>query len=137
MVRWALLYGLSIVVNLVSLARPHFALGEVTVAVVDGFEFAAVDGDDRLREEIEITAKHYELAADAANGFAVVLAKVGNGFEVRSQTPREPHQLDIALGLAFKPAAGLNPIEVAVDIDLQQDRGMVGRTPRCLSLIHI
>jgi hypothetical protein len=24
----------------------HFALGEVTVAVVHGFEFAAVDGDD-------------------------------------------------------------------------------------------
>lgn len=26
--------------------RLHFALGEVTVAVIDGFEFAAVDGDD-------------------------------------------------------------------------------------------
>jgi hypothetical protein len=28
-----------------------------------------------LGEEIEVAAKHYELAADAANGFAVVLAK--------------------------------------------------------------
>jgi len=30
-----------------------------------------------------------------------------------------------------KPAAGLNPIEIAVDIDLQQLRWMVGRTTRC------
>ncbi|TBN35841.1 hypothetical protein EYC95_25630 [Pseudomonas sp. BGI-2] len=26
----------------------------VAVAIIDGFEFAAVDGDDRLREEIEV-----------------------------------------------------------------------------------
>ncbi|CAI8774290.1 hypothetical protein EMIT0P258_190045 [Pseudomonas sp. IT-P258] len=112
-------------------ARLHFALGEVTVAVVDGFEFAAVDGDDRLREEIKVATKHYELPADAANGFAVVLAKVGDGFEVRSQTARQPHQLDVALGLTFKPATGLNPIKIDVDIDLQQDRWMVGRTALC------
>ncbi|MNE17470.1 hypothetical protein D3C80_1104530 [compost metagenome] len=34
----------------------HFALSEITVAVVHGFEFAAVDGDDRLGEEIEVAA---------------------------------------------------------------------------------
>jgi hypothetical protein len=48
----------------------------------------AIDGDDRLREEIEVAAKNYELPADAANGFAVVLAKVGNCFEVRSLAAR-------------------------------------------------
>jgi hypothetical protein len=67
---------------------PSPYLSEVAVAIIDGFEFAAVDGDDRLGEEIEVAAKNYELAAYAANGFAVVFAKVGNGFEVRSQTPR-------------------------------------------------
>lgn len=66
----------------------HLALSEVAVAIIDGFEFAAVDGDDRLGEEIEVATKNYELAAYAANGFAVVFAKVGNGFEVRGQTPR-------------------------------------------------
>lgn len=79
----------------------HFALSEATVAVIHGFEFAAVDGDDRLGEEIEVAAKHYELPADAANGFAVVLAKVGDGFEIWSQTARQPHQLDVALGLTL------------------------------------
>jgi hypothetical protein len=29
------------------------------------------------------------------------------------------------------PAAGLNPIQVAVDIDLQQESGIEERTPRC------
>ena len=68
--------------------------------------------------------------AYAANGFAVVLAKVGDGFEVRGQAASQPHQLDVTLGLTPKPAAGLNPIEVTVDIDLQQDRGLVGRATR-------
>ena len=38
------------------------------------------------REKIEVATKHYELTTDAANGFAVVFAKVGDGFEVRSQS---------------------------------------------------
>lgn len=63
-------------------ARLDLALGKVAVAVIHGFEFAAVNGDDRLGEEIEVAAKHYELPADAANGFTVVSAKVGNRFEV-------------------------------------------------------
>lgn len=79
----------------------------------------------------EVAAKNYELPADAANGLAVVLAKVGDGFEVRSQSPGRPHQLEVALGLTLKAAAGLNPIQVAVDINLQQDRWVVGRTMRC------
>ena len=29
---------------------------------------------------------------------------------------------DLPDNLTFKPAAGLDPIEIAVDIDLQQDR---------------
>jgi hypothetical protein len=36
-------------------------LGEVKVAIIDGFELAAVDGDDRLGEEVEVAAKNYKL----------------------------------------------------------------------------
>lgn len=67
----------------------QLALNKIAVAVIDGFEFAAVDGDDQLRKEIEVAAKNCKLAAYAANGFAVVFAKVGNGFEVWSQTLRQ------------------------------------------------
>lgn len=85
-------------------------MSEVTVAIVHCFEFAAVDGDYRLREKIEVTAEDHELTADAANGFTVVLAEIGDGFEIWSQTPRESHQLDVALSFTLKPAAGLNAI---------------------------
>ncbi|MNP63773.1 hypothetical protein D3C76_1592110 [compost metagenome] len=88
----------------------HLGLGEVTVAIVHCFELAAVDGDDRLREQIEVTTENHELTADAANGFTVVLAKVGDGFEIRGQASREPHQLDIAFNFTLKPAAGLNTV---------------------------
>ena len=37
-----------------------------TTAIDNKFEFGAVDGDDRLGEEIEVAAKNYEVSADAA-----------------------------------------------------------------------
>jgi hypothetical protein len=37
-----------------------------TMAIDNKFEFGAVDGDDRLGEEIEVAAKNYEVSADAA-----------------------------------------------------------------------
>lgn len=49
---------------------PSPCLSEVAVAVIDGVELAAVDGNDRLGEEVEVAAKRYELSADTANGLA-------------------------------------------------------------------
>ena len=53
------------------------------------------------REKIEVATKHYELTTDAANGFAVVFAKVGDGFEVRSQSKAalRERQLAVRIGL--------------------------------------
>ena len=45
-------------------------------------------------------------------------------------TLSQPHQLDIALRLAFKPAARVDAVEVAVDVDLQQYRWMIGGASR-------
>ena len=42
-----------------------------------------------------------------------------------SQTPRQPHHLDVAPSLALKAAARLDPIEIAVDVELQQHRRMI------------
>ena len=58
----------------------------------------------------------------------MVFPEVSDGLEVGHQPPGQPHQLDIALGFAFQASAGLHPIEVSVDIDLEQHRGMVGRS---------
>src|ERR1700736_1510542 len=35
---------------------------------------------------------------------------------IRSQTPGQPHHLDVASSLALDPAARLNPIDIAVDV---------------------
>jgi hypothetical protein len=66
-----------------------------------------------LRDKVNVDVTH------------VILAEVGNGLEVRCQAPREPHQLDVALGLALQPSARLDPIQIAVDVDLQQDRRVI------------
>jgi hypothetical protein len=57
----------------------------------------------------------------------VILAEVGNGLEVGGEPPGQPHQLDIALRFAFQPPARLKAVEVAVEVNLQQRRGMIGR----------
>src|SRR5262249_29423844 len=44
---------------------------------------------------------------------------------IRSKTPSEPHHLDVPPGLMLEPAARLNPIEIAVDVELQQYRRVI------------
>ena len=68
--------------------------------------------------------------AHLADRFAVVLPKVGDRLVVRRKTAQQPHHLDIAQHLALQPPARLHAIEVAVNIKLQQDRGMVARSAR-------
>jgi hypothetical protein len=91
---------------------------------------ATVDGHDGLREQLQVTTQHDEATADISDAGAVVTPEVGNGLEVRRQASREPHHLDVALRLALQAAAGLNAVEVAVDVDLEQDRRMVRRATR-------
>jgi hypothetical protein len=58
----------------------------------------------------------------------MVLAEVGDRLEVGSQAPRQPHQFDIALRFALQAPARLHLVQVAVDVDLQQDCGVVRRS---------
>ena len=98
--------------------RLELAVGEVLVAIVDRFELAAIDRDDRLGEQLQIAAQDDELPAHAADRLAVIFAKVGDRLEVRRQSSGQPNQLDVALGLALEPPARLNPVQIAVDVDL-------------------
>lgn len=52
--------------------------------------------------------------------FTVVAAEVCNGLEVGGEPAGQPHQLHVALAFAFQSAAGLNTVEVAVEVQLQQ-----------------
>jgi hypothetical protein len=89
---------------------------------------AAVDGHDGLREQFQVSTQRDEAAADVADADTVVAPEVRNGLEVRRQAACEPHQFDIALRFALQASAGLNAVEVAVDVDLEQDRRVVRRS---------
>src|ERR1700675_1027183 len=93
-------------------------------------ELAPVDRNDNPREKVELTAQHDELRAGRAERRPAVAGEVGDRLEVRHQSAGQPHQLDVALGLPFEPPARLDAIEIAVEIDLQQRRGMISRPAR-------
>jgi hypothetical protein len=92
------------------------------------------DGNESLGKQPQAAAQHHELPTHAPDGFAVVLPKIRNGFEVRRQPTRQPDQLHITLRLALQAAARLDAIQISVDINLQQRARMVRRTARRLRL---
>jgi hypothetical protein len=46
-------------------------------------------------EQFKAAARHHELAADLADGPAIVFAEVGYGLEVWHQATGQPNQLDV------------------------------------------
>src|SRR5258707_9326840 len=74
-------------------------------------------------------AQQHELAEDRAEGRMIVAAEVGNRFEV-FQMPQQPDHLDVAMGLGFKPSAGAHPVQVTVDVQLQQVGRRITRPAR-------
>src|SRR5277367_1896455 len=107
---------------LVNLRQPplHLGLSEVPIPRIDRLELAAVDRNTCFAEQLKASAQLHELTAHLADGLAVVLAEVGDCLEVWHQAAGQPDQLDVALALPFQASARLHPIEVAVDINLQQ-----------------
>ncbi len=98
--------------------------------------------DYRLREQVELTAEHNELPAHCdgqdlgiADGQTIILAEVGNRFEVRHQSTGQPHQFDVASRLTLKAAARLDAVEVAAQIDLQKGRWVIAGTT-CRLRLH-
>src|SRR5271155_84368 len=65
-------------------------------------------------------------AQGRADRCAIVTAEIRDRLEVRHQAPGQPHQFDVALRLALQPAARLDPVQIAVEIDLQERCWMIG-----------
>ena len=86
---------------------------------VHGLEFAAVDGNTDLRQQADLAAQLDELRANFPDRGTIVLAEVGYGFVVRREPSGQPHHLEIAAGLAFQPPARLDPVEIAVNVELE------------------
>ena len=73
-----------------------------------------------------------ELRADLLDGGAIVLAEIGDGFVIRSEPSRQPHHFQIAASLTLQPPARLDPVEIAVDVELEHRRRMIRRAGRSL-----
>src|SRR6266702_3336967 len=112
----------------------HLRACEVLVAIVHRLELAAIDRDAGLHEQAHGATERDKPGADLPDGAAVVLAEVGNRLVIGNKTAREPHHLNVAPGLTLEPAARLNPIKVAVDVELQQYRRMIRRPAGCLRI---
>src|SRR6476469_247292 len=84
-----------------------------------------VNGDARRREKAHLTAEFDEARTYPAQRQAIVFAEVRNRLVIRCEPTQQPHDLDIASGLSFEPPARLNPVQIAVDVKLEENRGVV------------
>jgi hypothetical protein len=66
---------------------------------------------------------------------AIVAPELGDGLDVRLQTSQQPDDLDVAMTFQFQPPTRLHPVEIAVNVELQKGRGMIGRAAswRCFN----
>ncbi len=69
-------------------AAGDLRLGEVAIAIVDGLELAAVDGNAVAPQHADPTAELHELGTGPANGRAVPAPEIGDGLVVGHQPPR-------------------------------------------------
>jgi hypothetical protein len=106
-------------------AAVHLPFREVVVARVHRLELAAVDRDTRFHQQPHLAAQGDELRTDLLDGGAIVLAEIGDGFVIRNEASRQPHHLQIAASLTLQPPARLDPVEIAVDIELEHLRRMI------------
>ena len=56
--------------------------------------------------------------AHLADGSAIVLSEIRNRLVIGNQAARKPHHLNVASGLTLQPAVRLDPVEIAVDVEL-------------------
>src|ERR1700746_3863941 len=74
------------------------------------------------------------MSTNFADGSAIVLAEVGNRLVIGYKPTQQPHHLNVATSLVLKPPTRLNSIEIAVDVKLQQDRGMIRGSAGCFGI---
>ena len=85
-------------------------------------------------EQVEPLAQQRELAKHRLERGAIVGAEIGDGLEVRLQRPQQPDDLDVAMAFGLQPAARPHPVEIAVDVKLEQIARRVAGPARRLRL---
>ncbi len=93
---------------------------EIAILVVDRLDARPVHRQEFAPEQVEPLAQQRELAKHRFERGAIVGAEIGDGLEVRLQRPQQPDDLDVAMAFGFQPAARPHPVEIAVDVELEQ-----------------
>lgn len=83
-------------------------------------EKAAVDGDLLATVEADLLAQQDEVLVSRLQCRAVVLAEVGEGLVAWPQTLGQPDHFQVAYRLTLQPTAGMDAVQVAVKVQLQQ-----------------
>ena len=72
-----------------------------------------------------------EARTHAFDGWPVVLAKVGDHLVIRHEPAKQPDDFEIAPGFALQTPARLHTVQVAIDVELEQNGWViVGPTGR-------
>lgn len=96
----------------------------------DGAELRAVQRHEPRGKQPRVPAQQHEGAGGPDDRRPVVAPEVGDRLEVRSQSPEQPHGLDIASTGPLQTPRGTNLVEVAPDVELQKITRIVARAPR-------
>jgi hypothetical protein len=100
--------------------------------LLTALDAGSVDRQQLAAVEAEPPAQQHKLAEHRFEGAAIVASEVRDRLEVRLEATQQPDDLDIALGFPLQPSARSDPVEVAIDVELQQITGRIARTPRRL-----
>lgn len=80
----------------------QLALGLVPLVRVNRTQAQAIGGDHAATDQTKGSADGKEALARDLDRTSIVMAEVGDGLEVENQLASQPHQLDIATGLALQ-----------------------------------
>ena len=105
--------------------------GEVAILFVDRLHPGSVDGEQLSAVEAEPPAQQQRTDETQRGTPRDVASKVGDGLEVGLEAA-QPNDLDVAMGFALQSAARPHPVQIAVDIELQQVARRITRMPRRL-----
>ena len=90
-------------------------------------QFAAVDGEGVLADQVELTGVHQYIREHAGDFLAHLRDAVRDRGEVRAGVGGQGHEHDVALAAIRQLAAGDDALVIAVQHDLEQHRRVVGQ----------
>lgn len=109
-------------------ATDHLALAG------DCLKLRTINCDQLATNQALTPAESHEDPARRREGRAILPAKVGDSLEVRRQPLQQPEHFKVAMAFPLQLARGANLVQIAIQVQLQQVRRIVRRSPRTLRL---